>query len=285
MNTKLIRFDWAMKTLLRDKANFDILEGFLSAVLREEVQVLQILEHKPTHFDKEINYLDVLIKDSKQQYMVIDLQNHFMVAPYLLESILSGGAKVLTNNIELNQNYREVGKIISICILHFDIGLGSDYIYYGNTELRGLHDNHSPIFQRRGLDETLEKFKSQTIFPEYYLINVEGFADVIKTDLDEWIYFLKHSEVRSDFNAKHIDKVSEKLVSSKMNCEEYSRYQYYMMYIVNMQDQLNTAFSQGFQDGIALGIAKKMLGTGMDIKTIAAMTGLSPSEITDLNKI
>jgi len=27
---KLIRFDWAMKNLLRDKANFDVLEGFLS---------------------------------------------------------------------------------------------------------------------------------------------------------------------------------------------------------------------------------------------------------------
>jgi hypothetical protein len=25
----LIRFDWAVKKLLRDKANFDVLEGFL----------------------------------------------------------------------------------------------------------------------------------------------------------------------------------------------------------------------------------------------------------------
>ncbi len=32
---KLIRFDWAIKKLLRDKANFSVLEGFLSAVRAE----------------------------------------------------------------------------------------------------------------------------------------------------------------------------------------------------------------------------------------------------------
>ncbi len=46
MSKKLIRFDWAMKKLLRhnrnaDRANFDILEGFLSELLRFDV----IIEH------------------------------------------------------------------------------------------------------------------------------------------------------------------------------------------------------------------------------------------------
>ncbi len=39
---KLIRFDWAIKTILRDKANFDVLEGFLSALLNEPVEVIQL---------------------------------------------------------------------------------------------------------------------------------------------------------------------------------------------------------------------------------------------------
>jgi hypothetical protein len=35
MNTRpLVSFDWAIKYLLRDQANFDILEGFLTALLR-----------------------------------------------------------------------------------------------------------------------------------------------------------------------------------------------------------------------------------------------------------
>ena len=32
---KLITFDWAMKRLLRSKANFEILEGFLSELMNE----------------------------------------------------------------------------------------------------------------------------------------------------------------------------------------------------------------------------------------------------------
>ncbi|WYD79654.1 MAG: hypothetical protein V8K32_10085 [Candidatus Electrothrix gigas] len=41
---KLISFDWAMKKLLRSKANFDILEGFLSELLKEDIHILEILE-------------------------------------------------------------------------------------------------------------------------------------------------------------------------------------------------------------------------------------------------
>ena len=40
----LIRFDWAMKKMLRHKANFDILEGFLSELLRENVKTAILLE-------------------------------------------------------------------------------------------------------------------------------------------------------------------------------------------------------------------------------------------------
>ncbi len=36
MEDTYIRFDWAMKHMLRDKANFDILEGFVSVLLGEE---------------------------------------------------------------------------------------------------------------------------------------------------------------------------------------------------------------------------------------------------------
>lgn len=36
---KYIRFDWAMKRLLRDKANYVVLEGFLSVLFGESVHI------------------------------------------------------------------------------------------------------------------------------------------------------------------------------------------------------------------------------------------------------
>jgi len=41
---KLIRFDWAIKTILRNKKNFSILEGFLSELLGTDVKIQELLE-------------------------------------------------------------------------------------------------------------------------------------------------------------------------------------------------------------------------------------------------
>lgn len=43
MAKKLIRFDWAMKRMLCHKANFDILEGFLSELIGEEMTIKRLL--------------------------------------------------------------------------------------------------------------------------------------------------------------------------------------------------------------------------------------------------
>lgn len=42
----LIRFDWAVKRLLKNKANFGILEGFLSVLLGEDIKIEHIIERE-----------------------------------------------------------------------------------------------------------------------------------------------------------------------------------------------------------------------------------------------
>lgn len=44
MKDNYIRFDWAIKRLLRQKANFGVLEGFLSVLLDEKVEIIELLE-------------------------------------------------------------------------------------------------------------------------------------------------------------------------------------------------------------------------------------------------
>lgn len=280
--TKLIRFDWAMKTLLRDKANFDILEGFLSAVLRQEVSVLEILESESNvpEMEQKLNRVDILIQDQQKRYVIIEVQNCHVTA--YLERILFGVSKVIVDNVKSGEDYREISKVISISILYFNLGLGEDYVFYGNTEFRGLHDNKPLIFRRRRADKTLEKLKSQEIFPEYYLINVERFADEMKTDLDEWIYLFKHAALPAHCHAKNLPLAGEKLDVLKMSSEERQHYEQYLMAVVNEQDAIETALNKGLQQGLEKGrkeIAQKMLEAGMDIETIATMTDLNPSEI------
>lgn len=62
MMKPLITFDWALKKLLRSKANFDILEGFLSELLFKDRKIKEIIEsesNKHTENDKQ-NRVDLL---------------------------------------------------------------------------------------------------------------------------------------------------------------------------------------------------------------------------------
>ena len=77
MAKKLVRFDWAMKKMLRHKANFDILEGFLSELLGEEVKIKQILDsesNKKMEDDKH-NRVDILVENSKDELVIVEVQN------------------------------------------------------------------------------------------------------------------------------------------------------------------------------------------------------------------
>ncbi len=73
---KLIRFDWAIKKLLRNKANFDILEGFLGAMFREEVTVMNVLESEGNKEDAsdKFNRVDLLVQNAKDELILIEVQ-------------------------------------------------------------------------------------------------------------------------------------------------------------------------------------------------------------------
>ena len=44
LKDRYIRFDWAIKRLLRDKANFAVLEGLLTVLFEDKTQIVEILE-------------------------------------------------------------------------------------------------------------------------------------------------------------------------------------------------------------------------------------------------
>ena len=64
---KYIRFDWAMKRLLRDKANFSVLEGLLTTLLNEKITINKLLEsesNQEDEYDKQ-NRVDLLAENDK----------------------------------------------------------------------------------------------------------------------------------------------------------------------------------------------------------------------------
>lgn len=258
---RVIRFDWAIKTILRDKENFDVLEGLLTALLKEEIRVISILESEANAEEatQKFNRVDILVQDSKDRRLIIEIQNEHE-ADYL-ERLLFGTSKVIVENLKLGEAYKEIKKVISISILYFNLGIGNDYVYYGNTEFRGIHTNDLlQVREKVKVKDPLEdKQKSQlqpklNIFPEYYLIRVESFPDLIAEGLDEWIYMLKHESVRSEFSSKNIQKAGEKLDFLKMNPKNKKQYERYLMNLVSERDIINTAKEEGREEGRDEGI-------------------------------
>ena len=141
---RYIRFDWAIKRLLRQKANFDVLEGFLTVLLGETVRIIEILESESNQesADDKFNRVDIKAKNDKDEIIIIEVQNTREL--YYLERILYGVAKAITEHISLGERYYEVKKIYSISILYFDIGKGDDYLYHGQNHFCLLYTSPSP---------------------------------------------------------------------------------------------------------------------------------------------
>ncbi len=255
---RVIRFDWAIKTILRDKANFDILEGFLTALLKEDIQVVSLLESESNTKEEQqkFNRVDLLVKDSQDRHLIIEIQNQQEVD--YLERLTYGTPKVIVENLGLGEPYSQIKKVISISILYFNLGLGEDYVYHGSTEFRGIHTNDL-LKVREQVKAPAHLTYLQTkknIFPEYYLIRLESFQDIIKADLDEWIYMLKHESIRPEFKSKHIHEAGKKLDLLKMDADERKRYERYLMHAAWERGIVDTATSEGLAKGLVKGRAE-----------------------------
>lgn len=105
---QLIRFDWAMKRLLINKSNFDILEGFLSELLKEDVKIKQILDsesNKVTDDDKH-NRVDILVENSNGELVIVEIQNSKEFDYF--HRMLFGTSKVITEHIKEGDAYANV---------------------------------------------------------------------------------------------------------------------------------------------------------------------------------
>ncbi|MDT8407194.1 MAG: PD-(D/E)XK nuclease family transposase, partial [Methylococcales bacterium] len=73
---KLVTFDWAIKRLLRSKANFGILEGFLTELLKQDITILEVLESEsnPDTASDKFSRVDLKVRNSRQQIILIDIQ-------------------------------------------------------------------------------------------------------------------------------------------------------------------------------------------------------------------
>ncbi|MBF0627237.1 MAG: Rpn family recombination-promoting nuclease/putative transposase [Magnetococcales bacterium] len=222
----LVTFDWALKRLLRSKANFNILEGLLSELLMTDIQIIEILESESNQEDRldKYNRVDLKVRNGQGEVILIELQ-YEREFDYL-QRVLYGVSRTITEHLDASDPYSRLPKVISVSILYFDLGQGDDYIYHGTTSFKGLH-THDELVLNEGQKDLFRRQLVSEIFPEFYLLKVNRFNDVARDPLDEWIYFLKNGEIRAEFTARGLDKAKELLDILKLPAAERRAYERY----------------------------------------------------------
>ncbi len=286
MSRKLVSFDWAMKKILRQKANFVILEGFLTELLKFDVKIEEILESEANQEteDDKFNRVDLLAKNESGELILVEIQYNDEIDYF--QRILYGTSKLITEYIKKGRGYTNVKKVYSINIVYFEISQGDDYVYHGTTIFKGLHKED--ILTPSSIQKN--KFNIETIsdiYPEYYILRVNQFNDIAKSSLDEWIYFLKNEEIENSFKAKGLNEAKEVLDVLKLQPKDRAIYERKEDNRRYKESLFYTAEIKGIEKGKRerdIEIIKSSLEQNIDIDTISLITGLSIKEIQNIDK-
>ena len=322
-DNRIIRFDWAVKRMLRDKANFDVLEGLMKVLIGEDLRISEILESESNQetSDDKFNRVDIKAKNQKGDIIIVEVQLTREI--HYLERILYGVSKAITEHIALGNKYDKVKKVYSINILYFELGRGKDYLYHGTTVFKGVHtgDYLEVSTREKGV---ISMRSPSAIFPEYYLIRVNEFNSVAKTPIEEWLDYLKNDHIRPDTKVPGLQEARRKLAYMKMSKQERQAYDRHLENIMIQNDVIDTAreegLSQGIEEGRAQGIeegraegikqgraegraegieqgrtegraeeritiARKLLANGISIDIIKTTISLTDDEINLLNTL
>lgn len=309
-----IRFDWAMKRLLRNKANYAVIEGFLSSLIGKKFKIHRFLESEGNQEDEEDKYnrVDILAESEDGELCIIEVQNSRELSYF--HRMLYGVSKAITEYIGLGKPYEEVKKVYSINIVYFELGQGKDYVYHGRTEFIGIHEPHDELklsvrqnerFFGNKEQDILKRKGAGDVFPEYYVLRVNDFDKVAKTPLDEWIEFLKTGKISTKATAAGLPEARECLRVDSLSANDKQAYYRHMESVRHMKSLFDTSRDEGYQEGRdkgieegmekgmekgreagreerSLEIAKQMKAIGLTNEQISLATGLSMDRIQNL---
>jgi hypothetical protein len=190
---------------------------------------------------------------------------------------------LISEYIAEGQPYGAVKKAYSINIMYFRLGQGKDYIYdyEGNLMGRKKKDILNPTNHQKskyGIERVAD------IFPKYIILRVGSFKEekIIDT-MDEWMYFLKKSEIKDEFTAKGMNAAKEVLRYENMQPEDQIAYKRHIENRRIEKSVTETAKDMGKREK-AIEVAKFLLSEKASLPLIIGATQLTEQEIEKIAK-
>lgn len=301
--SRYIRFDWAIKRILRDKANKEVLEGLITVLLGEPVTITEILESESNkeRFEDKSNRVDVKAKTAAGEYIIVEVQ--LTKERDFFQRILFGTATTINDQIGIGKDYSVIKKIYSINILYFEFGCGDDYAYHGVTTFRGMTKKDSvlqlktPSEEKYISESTKRMTMPEEVFPEYFLLLVSHFNEMARTPIEEWMEYLKDGAIRDDTTTPGLQAARKKLAIMSMTEKERREYRDFMVSVHAAKDNWDTMRDEARAEGLAEGraegraegernkameTARRMKAKGYPLEDIAEISGLTVEAINRL---
>ena len=120
---------------------------------------------------------------------------------------------------------------------------------------------------------------------------MSGFNDIATTPLEEWLDYLKNNRIKDNTSTPGLREARERLLYMMMNDADRHAYDAHIDDIMVQNDVLDTARSEGLEqgriegraEGRAISIARNLKSMGLGIAEIQKATGLSEEEIVELD--
>jgi len=258
MEKPLISFDYAIKYLLKDKGDYEIVEGFISALLTSEgykpVKIKALLDGES---NKESRYLkrsiaDVIVEDEQGNNYIVEIDRAY--TDLFLNKAVFNTSRLIVDNLGANQDYLQIKKVFHINLLYFPFENTKAPLHHGKVIFHEIDHTH-PVDVHL-IDRGMHTFDAHNIFPEYFIVSIPLFDDVIKEEIDEWLYLMKYSEVKEDFKSPYMQKVAQRLSILKMTNQEREIYDTYVMDSMKGRDYIISAEARGEARGEVKGEAR-----------------------------
>ena len=256
----LVSFDYAIKYLLKDKGDYSIVEGFISALLKtkgyKDVKIVALLEAETNKEDSKSkrSLADLIVEDEDHNKYIIEIERN--VQNSFIHKSLFNSSRLIVDNLAQREDYTQILKVFHISLLYFPIGNGNGAIYHGKTIIHEIESKDKLSLHIKN-KETGKIFDATNILPEYFYISVPLFNDRLEKEIDDWLHVMKYDEVPKHYHSPYMKQVAEKLSILKMTQEERNNYSYYQKKIHTDRDQLEAAIQKGIEKGREEGMAKR----------------------------
>ena len=279
--------DWSFKRVFGTEVNKDILIEFLKVIFPQfaitdityiPTEQLGIME------DDRKAIFDVLCKTEDGKTFLVEMQRgaqkHFFERALYYTSfpIMKQGKKAIAKEEEGAEPWDfSLDGVFFLGILDFE------YEQDERTEHR------YQLLETKTLKQMTDKL--EFVFVEVAKFNKR--EDELETDLDKWLYLLKNMSTLLERPAALRDRIFGRLFDvaeyARLDDEERKNYVESMNTARDTYNQIDFALNKGIGIGLEMGcekkaceIAQKMITKGLDVDTIADLTGLTKEAVAKL---